>query len=288
MASAENGNICCKTHQVYIISMLKNFFKLVTVHPLARKIDLDSPETTVLRRQIIQEKPFLKKFYHECYRSIAQSLPNDIYGPVLELGSGAGFLKDYIPNILTSEIIKIPDVDLILDGTNLPFSANTLKGIVMIDVLHHIPDAASFFSDAAACIKPGGVIIMIEPWSTIWSRFVYRQLHHEPFDLDVKEWKLPTRGPLSQANSALPWIIFEKDREKFENEFPQFHIQEIFLNFPFCYLLSGGVSFRASIPGNMYNVIRKIENLSQPWMDSLAMFARVILKHKIPNSQLAS
>ena len=118
----------------------------------------------------------------------------------------------------------------------------------MIDVLHHIPNAASFFSDAAACIKPGGVIIMIEPWSTPWSRFVYRHLHHEPFDANVEDWKIPTGGPLSQANSALPWIIFERDREKFEKEFSQFHIQEIFLNFPFCYLLSGGISLQSIDP----------------------------------------
>ena len=268
--------------------MLKKWLQLLFAHPLTRQIDLDSPETTVLRRQIIQGKPFLKKFYHECYLSIAQSLPNHINGPVVELGSGAGFLKEYIPNLLTSEIIKIPDIDLIFDGTHLPFSTDALKGIVMIDVLHHIPNAASFFSDAAACIKPGGVIIMIEPWSTPWSRFVYRHLHHEPFDANVEDWKIPTGGPLSQANLALPWIIFERDREKFEKEFPQFHIQEIFLNFPFCYLLSGGISLRASIPGKMYNAARKIENLTQPWMNSFAMFAKVILRHKIPDSQLTS
>ena len=119
-----------------------------------------------------------------------------------------------------------------------------------------------------------------EPWSTLWSRFVYRHLHHETFELDVKDWKLPTGGPLSQANSALPWIIFERNREKFGKEFPQFKIQEIMLNFPFCYILSGGVSFRSMIPGNMYNTIRKIENLSQPWMNSLAMFAKIILERK--------
>jgi len=260
--------------------MLKKLLQLFFAHPLARKIDLDAPETTVLRRQIIQGKAFLKNFYHECYLSIAESLPNHIDGPILELGSGAGFLKEYIPKLLTSEIIMIPNVDIILDGTRLPFSTNVLGGIVMIDVLHHIPNAASFFSDAATCIKPGGVIIMIEPWSTIWSRFVYRHLHHEPFELDVKEWKLPTGGPLSQANSALPWIIFERDRKKFDKEFPQFQVKEIMLNFPFSYILSGGVSLRSMIPGNMYKAIRKIENIAQPWMNSLAMFAKVMLRHK--------
>lgn len=268
--------------------MVKKFFKFLTAHPLTRKIDLDSPEMTLRRRQIIQEKSFLRKFYHECYLSIAQSLPNDAAGPILELGSGSGFLKEYIPNLITSEIIKIPDVDIIFDGAKLPFSTNALAGIVMIDVLHHIPNAASFLSDAVNCLKPGGIIIMIEPWATPWSGFFYRHLHHEPFDQSAKNWKIPNGGPLSQANSALPWIIFERDREKFEDEFPQFHIQEIFLNFPFCYLLSGGISLRTSLPGELYTVVRKLENLTRPWMNSVAMFAKIILRHKIPNSPLTN
>ena len=124
---------------------------------------------------------------------------------------------------------------------------------------------------------------MIEPWATTWSRFIYRHLHHEPFDPDMEEWKIPVGGPLSTANSALPWIIFARDRNKFESKFPQLCIQEIMLNFPFCYLLSGGFSLKALIHGKMYNAVRKIEHLAQPWMDSLAMFAKVILRHEIRN-----
>lgn len=268
--------------------MLKKLFQFLAAHPLTRKIDLDSPETTLRRRQIIQEKSFLRKFYHECYLSIAKSLPDSVSGPILELGSGSGFLKEYIPNLITSEIIRIPEVDIILDGTRLPFANNSLEGIVMIDVLHHIPNAPSFFSDAADCLKPGGIIIMIEPWTTPWSRFFYRYLHHEPFEHDAEDWKMPNGGPLSQANSALPWIIFERDRQKFENEYPQFHIQEVFLNFPFCYLLSGGISLRASLPGEMYNIVRKIENLTRPWMNTWAMFAKIILRNNSPDSQLTN
>lgn len=260
--------------------MLKTLLQLFFAHPLARNTDLDSPETTALRRQIIQEKAFLRKFYQECYFLIAESLPDHINGPVLELGSGAGWMKEFIPDLITSEIINIQNVDLILDGTNLPFSANTLKGIVMIDVLHHIPDAASFFSHAAACIKPGGVIIMLEPWLTSWSRFVYRHLHHEPFEPEAQDWKLSTGGPLSKANSALPWIIFERDRKKFKKDFSQFQVKEIKPNFPFCYMLSGGVSLKSMIPGYMYTAVRKIENLAPRWMNTFAMFAKIIIERK--------
>jgi hypothetical protein len=72
-------------------------------HPLTRGLDIDDPRTTQLRREIIQEKSFLRQIYQEWYATIAGALPRSM-GPVLELGSGAGFLKDFLPGLITSEI----------------------------------------------------------------------------------------------------------------------------------------------------------------------------------------
>ena len=187
--------------------MFKKTIKSLLAHPLTHGLDIDSPEMTIRRSRIIQQKAFLKCFYQKCYLAIAESLPNSINGPVLEIGSGAGFLKECISGLLTSEILHIPGVDVICDGQKLPFRPASLRGIVMLDVLHHIPSAKKFLSTAAHCVKPGGAIVMIEPWNTRWSQFVYKHLHHEPFDQKASEWNLPSSGPLSQANSALPWII---------------------------------------------------------------------------------
>ena len=44
-------------------------FKLLE-HPLTKSLDLDDPKTTVLRKRIIQEKPFLRKIYKEWYEWI--------------------------------------------------------------------------------------------------------------------------------------------------------------------------------------------------------------------------
>ena len=160
--------------------MLKKVLEALVIHPLARNTDLNSPETTELRSCIIQNKLFLKQFYQDCYLSISNLLPDEINGPVLELGSGGGFLKRYINNLVTSEILKVSNIDVILDGQQLPFKNASLRAIVMIDVFHHISDVKSFLTDASRSIKPGGAVIMIEPWVTKWSRFVYSYLHHEP------------------------------------------------------------------------------------------------------------
>ncbi|CAB1084226.1 hypothetical protein D1AOALGA4SA_11753 [Olavius algarvensis Delta 1 endosymbiont] len=73
--------------------MLKKVLKSLLLHPLTRRTDLNSSETTELRSRIIQDKSFLKQFYQECYVSISNLLPDEINGPVLELGSGGGFFE---------------------------------------------------------------------------------------------------------------------------------------------------------------------------------------------------
>jgi hypothetical protein len=255
-----------------------NKIKIFLTHPLVRDLDLDSPETVDRVSKIIQSKPFLRQIYNQWYLSISNALPTNITGPVLELGSGGGFLKKYIPNLITSEILQTPGVDVVLDGQRLPFQNQSLRGIVMLDVLHHLPDSKQFFKDASLCVQTGGAIVMIEPWVTPWSKFVYNNLHHEPFDADVEEWKFPRGGPLSQANSALPWIIFFRDRSIFENKHPEWKIQDVSLHTPFAYLLSGGVSMRSLMPGFFYNIFRLLAEISKPCMKKCAMFATIVLQ----------
>ena len=260
--------------------MFRYSIKSNLIHPLVYNLDIDTPEATIAHSCIIREKPFLKKIYEKWYSSISNSLPLNISGPVIEIGSGGGFINEIIPGLLSSEIFQIPGVDVVLDGAKLPFKNASLRGIVMIDVFHHIPCVKHFLSEAVRCVMEGGVIVMIEPWNTCWSRFVYKYLHHELFDSDIKDWNFRKGGPLSQANSALPWIVFDRDREKFIQEFPEWKIKEIELHSPFCYLLSGGVSFRSPMPGCLFRMCQRIEDALKPWMNSWAMFTKIVLLRK--------
>ena len=119
---------------------------------------------------------------------------------------------------------------------------------------------------------------MIEPWGTPWSRFVYTRLHHEPFQPGTRSWELPTSGPLSGANGALPWIMFERDRIKFEQEFPHWRVELIKPIMPVRYLLSGGVSMRGFAPGWSFGLWTQLENALGRWSDQLAMFAQIVLR----------
>jgi SAM-dependent methyltransferase len=244
--------------------------------PLTAGCDIDAPETTALRRQIIREKPFLKAIYDDWYRAIAAALPEGPE-PVLELGSGAGFLRERIPRAVTSDILAVPGVDLVADATRLPFASGVLRGIVMTNVLHHLPDIRGFLREAGRAVKPGGRLVMVEPWVTTWSTFIYRRLHTEPFEPDAASWELPSRGPLSGANGALPWIVFERDRQQFAAEFPAWRISSISPTMPFRYLVSGGVSLRCLVPAFTHGMWRWLENRLAPWMPALGMFATVVI-----------
>ncbi len=248
-------------------------------HPLTRGMSIDDARTTELRRRIIREKPFLRKIYEEWYRAIVTALP-PVDGAVVELGSGAGFLDEFIPDLITSEILRCAGVRVVLDGCQLPFRDASLRAIVMTDVLHHVHQPRRLFADAARCVKPGGVMIMNEPWVTGWSKLVYKHLHHEPFAPDAKEWEFPSSGPLSGANGAMPWIIFKRDRAQFEREFAAWHIETIKPMMPFRYLVSGGVSMRNLMPSWTFGVWRGLETVLRPCMGGLGMFAFIVLRRR--------
>ncbi len=226
-------------------------------HPLMRHANLDDPATTQLRRQLLQAKPFLKKIYQEWYRLLAVEFLSD--QRILEIGAGAGFLQEYLPGLIRSEILPISGIDLLLDARYLPLKYSALDGIVMTDVLHHIPDCSAFFNEAARVIRPGGKLVMIEPWNNPWARLIYTHLHHEPFLPQAQDWELPAGGPLSEANGALPWMILVRDQVRFAEEHPEWQLQTLTPLMPFTYLLSGGISLRSLLPGFSYPLLRWLE-----------------------------
>ena len=119
---------------------------------------------------------------------------------------------------------------------------------------------------------------MVEPWVTRWSTLVYTRLHHEPFDPGAEQWEFPSTGPLSGANGALPWIVFQRDRSRFEREFPQWSIERITPLMPFRYLVSGGVSLRSLMPGWSSSAWSQAEKILGDRGERMAMFAKIVVR----------
>jgi len=245
-------------------------------HPLTASLSVDHPDTTELRNQVIASKPFLKCIYDEWYSMLARELPPG-EGHVLELGSGAGYCDRFIPGLITSEIFPCSKARVVLDAQHIPFADGSLRAIVMTDVLHHIPRVERFFAEASRCLRKDGKILMIEPWVTPWSRWIYTRLHHEPFRPEAEDWSFSSTGPLSGSNSAIPWIVFVRDRPRFESLFPELSVERIRPFMPFRYLVSGGVALRSLMPGFTHAAWAALQGMLEPEMPRLAMFAFVSL-----------
>jgi SAM-dependent methyltransferase len=239
---------------------------------------LDAPATTAARRDIIARKRLLHAFYdtaYEWFSSRSTTLPT---GRKIELGSGAGHIKETMPDVQTSDIMPLPFVDMVVDATAQPFGDGTLSAIYMIDTLHHIPDVSRFLSEAERTLAPGGRIIMQEPANSTFGRFIYRNFHHEAFEPSATRWSFPSTGPLSSANGALPWIVFERDRAVFKQRHPTLRLVELEYCHPLLYLASGGFSARQMLPDCATKPLLALEKLLRPLNRRIGMFVRIVVE----------
>jgi SAM-dependent methyltransferase len=252
--------------------------RLGLAEPITAGLTLDDINTTVRRAGLIQSKHFVHQIYDEWYRLLAEALP-PVSGPIVEIGSGGGFLRRALPGVICSDLLPVPTVHLVLDAaTGLPFADASLRAIVMTNAFHHLPDVGRFLGEVARCLKPGGVLAMIEPWVTPWSRFVYRTFHHEPFEPASPDWTVDAGHPLSAANGAMPWIVFHRDRSRFEQLCPALRIVSVIPLMPLRYLLSGGVSVRSPVPAWSFAIWRRVDRWLLRLTPGSAMFARVVVR----------
>lgn len=258
-----------------------NILRYFQVPYMRNMKDFDDPRVTVLWSKIVQEKVFLKNLYIDFYTIFKNSLKG-LSGKrrLVELGSGGGFLKNIIPDATTSDVMKLPNVDLQFSATRMPFKNESIDRFFVLNVIHHIHDTQAFFKEIDRCLKKNGRLIAIEPANTLWGRFIYQNFHHYE-DFDPKGgWTLKFQKPLSEANGALPWIIFVRDRNKFEELFPHLKIKKIIPHTPIRYLVSGGMLYRQFLPSWMYPAVKSIENLVIPLNKYIGMYYTIEIEKR--------
>src|SRR5262249_27105312 len=134
---------------------------------------------------------------------------------------------------------------------------DSIDNIVMQDVLHHVPYPLAFFAEAQRVLRPGGRIVMTEPYASLFFRFVCKFAHPEPVDKRVKLFP-PKEGEADPfaftgegafaSNQAIPTVLFYRDRKKFEARFPGLKILKRIRRSYFVYPLSGGFSGPQMLP----------------------------------------
>lgn len=228
--------------------------------PLDDQLDSPTRETFLLQR--ILDKKSLKKFYLEIYKkykSVLERTPDN--GIALELGSGCGFTKEIIPEIITSDVIAYKNIDRVVNATSMPFLDQKLRAIFMLNVLHHINNSPQALKEFSRCLMPKGRILIVDQYPGIPSRFILKYAHHEPFNDQSKSWEFESEGPLSGANGALAWIIFIRDRKKFEQLYPELKIVNITIHSPLRYWLTGGLKKWNLLPDIFFELATAFDQL---------------------------
>ena len=244
-----------------------------------RKIpyDLDDPRTTQLHRDIILNTPFLKKMYLYWYKEFEKVIQKNPQGHYLKLGPGGGFLKDLIPNLITSDILPLPYVDEQINAEPLPFENESLNGIFSLDVFHHIPRPYLFLKEAERCLKPNGKIVIIDPANTSFSRCIYKKLHHEPLDeksgLTIEEGR-----PLSNSNQDLSYIYFIRGKNKFQKNFPHLKDTEYKLSYNTFVFIEWRSVLYPFVPSFTFSIFNFAEKILKSIQKHTTLFQTIIIQ----------
>ena len=216
---------------------------------------------TLRNRARLTDNKNLLFWYRELYRDQFKDFPNPATLSILEVGSGTSPLKQFLPNVVTSDVLDLDYLDLVFDCYDIDkFDAiknESLDVITLTNVLHHLKSPIAFLNRAASKLKPGGKVIATEPFFSLLSTPIFRYLHHETVDLRIAEPELKDlHGPLASANVALPWLIFFRRRDWLERLNERYDVGSLSVR-PFTalsYMMTGGISRRLPIPGLLYRL----------------------------------
>ena len=220
----------------------------------------NAAQLTRLRHGFENRKRTLTELYKEWYHLLRSSFSSST-GIDLELGSGAGFIKNIIPSCLTSDVIPAENVDLTIDAFRVgDLYPKQIANLILINSFHHIPDSFTFLQSASSSLVPGGRIMILDPSYNSWSYFIYKNVvKHEPFNLLQSSWKFESCDPLLDSNQAQSWIVFNRDRHIFEHNFSDLKVISCRSFMPFSYILSGGHISKYSAPWFLVKYVRLLE-----------------------------
>ena len=245
--------------------------------PEVRGLDHDSPELLKIHGDLIRRKPFLRDLYREHYREIARCAAGLPEGPIVELGSGGGFVKEFLPAAVTTDLHDAPHVDRVMSAEHIDYPDASVAAVVMLNVFHHLPDPRVFLREAARVLKDGGRLILVEPAHTPLWRRLYTLFSAEPYDA-AAGWGFEPAGRFTGANVPQAWIVLERDRARFDKEFPDLRLVRRRDHTAFLYLLSGGIWFRGLVPAWSFPAFLGGERLLAPLMPLLASQTTYVLE----------
>lgn len=253
--------------------------------PRLKNIDPDSEEMLTIHTKILSEKVMMRNVFSEFY-SLCINLNNKFFNSKetkkIEIGAGVSFFKKKYPEIISTDIKKDVNLDMVVDAQNMPFENKSISAIYGINCFHHFPNPKLFFNELDRVLFEGGGCVLIEPYYGNVARKFYKNIFEtETFDINQKQWHNEEIGYMRGANQALSYIVFIRDRKIFEELYPNLEIvYHKPLNNYLRYLLSGGLNFKQLLPSFLSPMIKVIEFLLIPFNSFLALHHVIVIRKK--------
>tara|TARA_B100000963_G_scaffold334307_1_gene327396 strand:+ start:6575 stop:7384 length:810 start_codon:yes stop_codon:yes gene_type:complete len=266
------------------------------MYKIFNKIQFNSKENkmrsvgnTKIARETYYSSPSknLKFLLFNRFNWMNKFINNDDKG--IEVGSGAGFSKDFIKskNFKISDISSEDHLDFKkIDAQDTQLDSQSFNYVIASNMIHHVPFPIKFFNEMNRILKPEGKLIIFESYCSVIFQIATMIMKHEGFDFTVNVWD--ERSPKSDeknawhGNIAVPHLIFD-DKDKFQKNLGNlFKIEYEELSECLIFLNSGGVTSKTRcIPMNKFflkilNFIDKI--LIKFFPNIFCMGRRIVLK----------
>jgi SAM-dependent methyltransferase len=235
-------------------------------------------------RRAWEQNRALRALYAELYGRVAKELPSRDLGRWVELGSGPGLARDFIPGLELTDLVRAPWHDGEASAEALPYADRSVGALVLFDVLHHIPSPRKFFDEAVRVLAPGGRIVMCEPYMSPASYAVYKLFHEEPVIMNVDPLT-PHRDQSGSdpfdSNQAIPTLLFGRKRPDFAAAFPALSVRSVERMSGFSMPASGGFSHRAFLPWPVWSLWHRIDQQLPAAVMRLIAFRMLVVVERV-------
>jgi len=236
---------------------------VVNSEPYRQTYDLSLLEGSLERWE---RSAALRWIYGQFYQRVRRHASLE---PVLEIGSGIGRIKEFWPDVVTSDLIKTDFVDRAVDAYAIEESGQW-GTLVAVDVLHHLCEPFSFFASASRSLLPGGRLIMIEPAATALGGLLYRLCHHEPCDprLLAPPFCFEPDAAGGFANMGMGQALFQQSEPWTRTRLGELGLEIARIEYHdwIAYFLTGGYSRPLGLPVGLVKGVSIIENRLPGWL----------------------
>jgi SAM-dependent methyltransferase len=240
------------------------------------------PEELRIQRAAWDRRPLLRAIYVEWFGRIVNQL-SPVDGPTVELGCGIGAFKGYRSQTVATDVMLTPWTEAVVDAQRLPYADSSVANLVLIDVLHHLPQPRLFLAEAERVLRPGGRVVMVEPYCSPISTALYKLFHFERTDLhaDAFGGEAQSESDPFDSNQALPTLMFWRQPERLRARHPGLQLARRDRFSLLAWPLSGGFTGRQLVPHRLLGLLQVAERLLRP-LASLGAFRCLVVLEKRP------